>query len=205
MTRREMLGTLLGGALAVVVLPRTEAEASRRRMTRRQVTTPHPQGIPGLTIPLNHRPCRYRGKLAFHNVHTGDSIDLRYLNEEGQLDGSACKRLSHFFRCHLTGWEVRIDPRLFLFLDALRNGLSADEQPFLLYSGYRSPAYNRLLARRDGHVARNSFHTQGMAADVALAGIPLADLEHLARSLGVGGVGRYGKFVHLDVGPVRHW
>lgn len=156
-------------------------------------------------MPLDHNRCTGSGELALRNAHTGESIHLRYLDPKGQLDGPACRQLSHFFRCHLTGREVRIEPRLFLLLDALRKGLRADGEPFFLYSGYRSPAYNRLLAKRDGHVARNSFHTKGMAADVALSGVPMGELERFARSLGVGGVGRYSEFVHLDIGPVRHW
>jgi uncharacterized protein YcbK (DUF882 family) len=187
------------------VLPRTEAEANLKRLTGRDIRKQRFERMPGLEIVPNDDSALRTGKLSFNNAHTGDFINIRYFNEQGKLDGPACRELSHFFRCHMTGRETRINPRLFLLLDAVRNGLGAGEEPFLLFSGYRSPAYNRLLARRDGHVARSSFHMRGMAADVALPGVPLADLERLARSLGIGGVGRYGKFVHLDIGPVRYW
>ena len=90
-------------------------------------------------------------------------------------------------------------------LDAVRSRLGASERPYLLYSGYRSPTYNRLLARRDADVARKSYHIQGMAADIALEGVRLSHIEKAARNLCLGGVGKYGDFVHLDVGPVRRW
>lgn len=177
-------------------LKRTGVHRVRRQRSKRMAgSRPLSNVISGLWV----------GSLSFQNAHTGDFINVRYCDDKGRLDGSACRELSHFFRCHLTGREIRINPRLFLLLDAARNSLEAGEKPFLLYSGYRSPAYNRQLARRDGHVARNSFHTRGMAADVALPGVPLADLEKIGRELGMGGVGKYGQFVHLDVGPIRHW
>ncbi len=42
------------------------------------------------------------GSLSFQNAHTGDFINIRYCDDKGRLDGSACRELSHFFRCHLT-------------------------------------------------------------------------------------------------------
>ena len=196
---------LLGGTLAVGLCFRTEAQACLKRTTVHDIRKRRPEKLSGSKMRLNANAGLCDGTLSFQNAHTGEFISTRYCDEKGRMDGSACRQLSHFFRCHLTGREIKISPHLFLLLDAARKGLRAEEEPFLLYSGYRTPAYNRLLARRDGHVARNSFHTRGMAADVALAGVPLADLERVARNLGMGGVGRYGQFVHLDVGPIRYW
>jgi len=47
----------------------------------------------------------------------------------------------------------------------------------------------------------------GMAADVRIGGMPLAQLQKAALVLRGGGVGLYPKsgFVHIDVGPVRQW
>lgn len=205
MTRREMLKMLLGGTLAAGLFSPTEASACLKRTTVHKVRKQCAERIAGSQLLSNADNGLCDGTLSFQNAHTGDFISIRYCDEKGRMDGSACRQLSHFFRCHWTGREIRISPRLFILLDAARKGLRAEEEPFLLYSGYRTPAYNRLLARRDGHVARNSFHTRGMAADVALPAVPLADLERIARNLGMGGVGRYGQFVHLDVGPIRHW
>ena len=48
---------------------------------------------------------------------------------------------------------------------------------------------------------------EGMAIDIRLPGVPVADLRDAAISLGVGGVGFYPRnhFVHLDTGRVRYW
>jgi uncharacterized protein YcbK (DUF882 family) len=48
---------------------------------------------------------------------------------------------------------------------------------------------------------------KGMAIDVFLRGRNLSQLHAAARAAGAGGVGYYPShgFVHLDVGPVRHW
>jgi uncharacterized protein YcbK (DUF882 family) len=38
-----------------------------------------------------------------------------------------------------------------------------------------------------------------------LEDIGMSRIEKAAKSLGVGGVGGYNDFVHLDVGPIRCW
>jgi uncharacterized protein YcbK (DUF882 family) len=187
------------------MLPCTGVEA-------RQKQTSH-IAIPGkYPVSLTERdPCAsrfqhlYTGSLSFFNVHTKKSIRIRYLKKNGEIDPHACKILSHFFKSPHDGKKIPINTSLFLMLDALRNKLGAKERHFLLFSGYRSPAYNRLLRKRDGDVARNSYHVKGMAADIGLEGVLLRDIEKVAKGLSVGGVGRYDKFVHLDVGPVRCW
>jgi uncharacterized protein YcbK (DUF882 family) len=83
--------------------------------------------------------------------------------------------------------------------------LGANERPFLLYSGYRSKNYNKLLKASDAEVAKNSYHMKGTAADISIDGVSLKHLRRAAESLKCGGVGDYDDFVHLDVGPVRCW
>ena len=48
---------------------------------------------------------------------------------------------------------------------------------------------------------------KGMALDLALPGVKLADIREAAIELKLGGVGYYPSsgFVHIDTGPVRHW
>jgi len=47
----------------------------------------------------------------------------------------------------------------------------------------------------------------GMAIDIRLPGVALADLRDAAQTLQVGGVGFYksDNFIHVDTGRVRHW
>ena len=91
-------------------------------------------------------------------------------------------------------------------LYAVRQRLETD-QPFEIYSAYRSPETNALLRREGWGVARNSLHMQGMAIDIGLPGREARDIANCALSLQRGGVGTYRRstFVHLDVGEVRTW
>ncbi len=47
----------------------------------------------------------------------------------------------------------------------------------------------------------------GMAIDIRMADVDLANLHRAALGLAAGGVGYYpsSDFVHVDVGPVRSW
>ncbi len=74
-------------------------------------------------------------------------------------------------------------------------------------SGYRSPATNRYLRRHSRGVAKHSYHMKAQAVDIHIPGVRLRTLRHIARGIGMGGVGYYPRsgFVHVDVGPVRTW
>ncbi|MCK8601207.1 YcbK family protein [Desulfoferrobacter suflitae] len=145
------------------------------------------------------------GRLAFVNLHTQERLQVKYLNKRGRFDRKALAKLNHLFRCYYDEKAYRIDPHLYLLLDAVRTKLHAGERTYQLLSGYRSPQYNQYL-RKNGHgVARNSYHLKGMAADVCLEGVSLSDLGRTAAAFKVGGVGRYNDFIHMDVGPVRRW
>lgn len=181
MTRREMLKMILAlGAQGLIGLTWAEAEAS---LSTRQ----------------------HLGNLRAHNEHTGESLDIHYLNKRGGLDKKACHRLNQFFRCHYDGSVHLIDPRLFLLLDTVHCLLRAKGRPLILVSGYRSPSYNRLLCCENSNVAHHSYHVKGMAADIHIEGVAPLNIERVAKRLNVGGVGGYSNFVHLDVGPVRTW
>lgn len=145
------------------------------------------------------------GRLSVYNMHTDESLTVCYLKRNKQFDPTALNQLDHLFRCHYTGKVHHINPELFLLLDTVRSQLGANERPFRLVSGYRSLEYNRLLRARSGLVAKKSYHLRGMAADIQLDGVELTAISDVAKRLNVGGVGNYEQFVHLDVGPVRHW
>ncbi len=145
------------------------------------------------------------GKLSFYNLHTHESVSVRYLRRNGSLDPRALRKLDWLFRCHYTGTVRRIDRRLYMLLDAIRNRLGSNHKPYLLVSGYRSPAYNAYLRRTGHRVAKRSFHLKGMAADIFLENVPLRAIRNVAAGLRAGGVGAYSDFIHVDVGPVRYW
>ncbi|MEM6492135.1 MAG: D-Ala-D-Ala carboxypeptidase family metallohydrolase, partial [Pseudomonadota bacterium] len=85
-------------------------------------------------------------------------------------------------------------------LDALQTTRSAIGRPMAVNSGYRSPAHNRRIGG-----AKRSYHVRGMAADIAIDGPEPDDLVAAARAFGIGGVGLYRSFRHLDIGPRRTW
>lgn len=145
------------------------------------------------------------GQLSFRNIHTDEMMKVQYLNKRGKFDRSALGKLNHLFRCHFCNQVHPISPELFLLLDAVRSRLSVHHRPYLLISGYRSRRYNNFLLDHGHNVAKNSYHIQGMAADVRIEGVSLADIHRVACQLKVGGVGSYPDFIHIDVGPVRYW
>ena len=145
------------------------------------------------------------GSLSLVNPYNRETLQVRYLGEDGRFDPDSLERLNRFFRCPYTHKIHVIDPVLFLLLDAVRYRLGANERTIRLVSGYRSPEYNRLLRSRTIRAAKKSYHLKGMAADIQIHGVRLRDLQSTAKSLKMGGVGRYSRFAHLDVGPLRYW
>jgi uncharacterized protein YcbK (DUF882 family) len=78
-------------------------------------------------------------------------------------------------------------------------------RPILVTSGYRTEATNERLRRQGIDAARNSFHLRGCAVDIQMPGVAPASMAELGLLLGLGGVGVYANFVHLDTGPRRTW
>lgn len=144
-------------------------------------------------------------RVNLHNLHTGESAGVTYW-EKGEYLPDAMAEVNHVLRDFRTGEVHPIRPELMDLLHQLsqRVGVSA---PFQVISGYRSPQTNASLARPGSGVAHHSLHMQGMAIDIRAPGVDLASLHRAALSMGGGGVGYYpsSDFVHVDVGPVRHW
>lgn len=93
-----------------------------------------------------------------------------------------------------------IDKRLVDLLDAIRERLGV---PVTINSGYRCPEHNAEV----GGVP-NSYHTQGVAADITYDGIDVDYLAQIAEECGADGIGKYYKqdFVHVDVrGYAARW
>jgi len=143
------------------------------------------------------------GRISLYNINARETLDVAYLRPDGSFDTAALARLNHLFRCKMTQKERVIDPRLFLALDTLQQRVGATGARYTLICGYRSPEYNAKKCKRSGK--SNSYHVKGMAADVRLDGMSLAELGKAAVALKAGGVGSYKDFIHLDVGPVRTW
>lgn len=146
-----------------------------------------------------------RRSLAFHNLHTGENLDLVYWSD-GTYHPDALHQINHVLRDFRSGDVHAIDPRLLDVLVSVNRGLDS-EKPLQVISGYRSPATNALLRSESEGVAKSSLHMQGQAIDVRVPGRALSSLRRVAMSLRAGGVGYYPRsdFVHIDVGRVRYW
>ncbi len=139
------------------------------------------------------------------NIHTGETINTVYRSPEG-YNIAALDSINHVLRDFRTGDVHPISPALLDLVTDLSVKLGATE-PFDVISGYRSPATNGMLAAHGSGIAKKSYHTKGMAIDLALPRRDIRDVHHAAKELRMGGVGLYlaSGFVHVDVGPVRSW
>lgn len=144
-------------------------------------------------------------RLSLHNINTGENFNGVYWRN-GAYVPDALRSLNVLLRDHRAGKVTRMDPHLFDALWDVCHGLDSDE-PYKVICGYRSRQTNSVKRRVSRGVARESYHTRGMAVDVALEGRSLGAVAGQAKSLETGGVGVYPRsgFVHMDVGPVRSW
>ncbi|MBF0130381.1 MAG: DUF882 domain-containing protein [Alphaproteobacteria bacterium] len=162
----------------------------------------------GLSAPSSVLAARSRMKersIAIEHVETGEKFSRAYW-ANGKYSTRALREIYHLLRDHRTG-EVRvIDIRLIELLHDLHL-LTRSRKPFEIVSGYRSSRTNAMLAHISTKVANHSFHIRGMAADIRLADRDLSALRTAALAMQRGGVGYYpsSDFIHVDVGPQRHW
>ena len=94
-----------------------------------------------------------------------------------------------------------IDLRVYYLLAMVQDQFGG--RPILVASGYRTQATNEGLRQRGIDAARNSFHLRGRAVDILVPGIEPRAIARLGLLLGLGGVGVYPTFVHLDTGRPR--
>lgn len=144
-------------------------------------------------------------RLSLYHVRTGESLEISYRTPNG-YDQEALTDVSRLMRDRVTGEIKPIDPHLLDCLFSVQSILEA-RAPFHIFSGYRSPKTNSRLRRAGRGAAPNSYHLKGQAVDLWLPDVDTAALHEAALEARAGGVGYYPDrhFVHLDVGPVRHW
>jgi len=145
-------------------------------------------------------------RLRLYNTHTNEHIDVVYREGDAYVP-EAISDLEHFLRDTRTGDVHPFDPKLFDLLTDLTASVGKPDAEINVVCGYRTPETNQWLRRRSRRVAKHSLHMQAMAIDIRLPGISALELRNAALSLQRGGVGYYRRrgFVHVDVGPIRHW
>jgi uncharacterized protein YcbK (DUF882 family) len=151
-------------------------------------------------------PREYR--LRFNHTHTNERLDIVYRRGEDYVP-IALAELDHYLRDLRTGEVRHFDPHLFDLLYDLTASVNDSGGEIDVICGYRTPWSNEFLRTRSAHtgVALHSLHMQAEAIDIRLPGIPTSAVRDAALRLRRGGVGYYrdSKFVHVDLGRVRHW
>ena len=144
-------------------------------------------------------------RIRMYSGRTGESMDTIYW-VDGEYVDAAVHEITYFMRDWRNNKVKPIDPRTIDLMAAAHKLLDVDE-PYMLLSGYRSPATNAMLRRRSSGVAKNSLHMKGQAADLSLQSRSVDQIARAALACNGGGVGRYSRsnFVHMDCGAVRTW
>jgi uncharacterized protein YcbK (DUF882 family) len=144
-------------------------------------------------------------KISIYSSRSGETLESVYWIE-GDYIPEAMNEINRIMRDWRSGDIIRIDGRT-IDIMAASHALMDTSEPYMLLSGYRSPATNRMLRSRSSGVARNSLHMKGQAADLRLKSRSVSQMARAAAACNAGGVGKYSRsnFVHMDCGPVRVW
>lgn len=144
-------------------------------------------------------------QLRMRAQRSGEQINIIYWID-GKYVKPALEEISYLMRDWRNDEHMDMDPGNIDNIAAVQALLETDE-PFMLLSGYRTPATNAMLAARSRRVAKDSYHTKGMAADLRLQSRSMKQVSAAAQALNGGGVGRYyrSNFTHIDCGPNRTW
>ncbi|MCD5411950.1 DUF882 domain-containing protein [Thermodesulfovibrionales bacterium] len=144
--------------------------------------------------------------LNMRNIHTGETLNIKYYSA-GHYDSKALEEINYLLRCRFTNEVKPICIQVLNLLYDIQSIFSIDSRnaPLQIISGFRSAVFNEYLRRLGRRVSLNSFHLHGRAIDFAIQGVSNRRVFYAARAQGVGGVGLYRGFVHIDSGPIRTW
>lgn len=142
-------------------------------------------------------------RLHLINPRTGDQLNTVYW-VAGEYIPEAKAEIDFLLRDWRQDLVIDFDMKTVDILAATYRLLDAAE-PISVVSGYRSPVTNAMLRRKNRGVAKDSYHTKGMAIDLQMKTRSASKIRRAAKSLDAGGVGGYRSFTHIDSGPVRAW
>jgi uncharacterized protein YcbK (DUF882 family) len=202
--RRKLLGMGLGVASGVAA-PVSALASSYRAITGEPATSRYAGALAHGGRHTPPRPYSAPRALGFRNLHTEETLEAVYF-DQGAYVPDALDAINKVLRDFRTGEVHPIAPHLLDILFDLQANTEA-RGAFQIISGYRSPKTNEDLREKSAEVAKRSLHMDGMAIDLYLDALDLSRLRDAAMDMSRGGVGYYplSKFVHVDVGPVRHW
>lgn len=175
---------------------------------RADVATAAPEGVAPQILDLRNLPAQAprapeRERWIWVQNAAGEEVAVAY--RAGQdYNLAALVRLQRLFRDLRAETAGPIPPLLVDMLSLLQERFGFT-RPLRLISGYRTPATNASLP----HAAPNSLHMRGMAADIIVPGFSQTDVvtqaAMLSNVLGFMGIGWYGSFTHIDIGPKASW
>lgn len=144
------------------------------------------------------------GSIRLFNYHLNEFAEIQFRKGEN-IDPEAIERINHLLRSRDSNKQTPIAMALIDLIDYLQDKFGADTIEII--SAYRSPEFNASLLRNGHTVSPESLHMSGRALDIHIDEIREETLRDYLVSLHMGGVGYYGPFdfIHIDVGPVRHW
>jgi len=90
-----------------------------------------------------------------------------------------------------------VDYGLVIALEAIRAHF---DRPVRITSGCRCVRHNQSVGG-----SHRSQHKKGRAADFTVDGVPPDVVAELAEQMGLGGIGRYETFTHIDTRHGRAW
>ena len=164
--------------------------------------------------PLNDRDLRGRpaqqplyvdGILNLRSGYTGERFQFHYRDAHGNYNPEMLHYLNWFMRCSHDNQFIPIDTRVIEMLNYIAKWFPGNPE-ITINSAYRTPSFNRILAKGNENVAKNSLHIAGKALDFSIPGIPIRQVCQVAQTVrnmaGYGGLGYYPhkNFVHLDCG-----
>lgn len=203
--RRLLIGGLAAGLVGFGP-DLAEAATDKKKAAAKRIAAASPKPARNLGPPSGPVPLRPAGQrsLSLQVVNTGERFDAVYWRDGNYLP-EALQRLDRVLRDHRAGVVAHMDPKLYDIMWEMQQRLDVSE-PWRVISAYRSPKTNA-AARKQGGVARNSFHLHARAVDIDLASRSTRALRQVAVQLQAGGVGQYPRsdFIHIDTGPVRVW
>lgn len=161
----------------------------------------------GALAALGARPARAdlpeRHRWLWVQNNAGEEVAVAYRTGQ-DYDIRALARLQHHFRDLRENLAGPLPPLLLDMLSLIQERFGYT-RPLRVISGYRTPATNATLP----YAAPNSLHMRGMAADIVMPGMPQADVctqaMAFSQHLGFMGIGWYGSFTHVDIGPKASW
>jgi uncharacterized protein YcbK (DUF882 family) len=144
--------------------------------------------------------------LSFDCCQTGEKLKSITYWADGSYEPAALTQINHTLRDYMNGEVHPIDSGVLDVLHRIGRALETDCR-FEIVCGYRSPATNAALRRKDPQVASHSLHMKGQAIDFDLPGRKLSLVHKTALAQQIGGVGYYpdADFLHVDTGRVRRW